>query len=180
MLHSPDEIASLLLPSGSTERPLLLSQLQGAKVWSNRNLRVNDPAGSLRTKTLKPDLVVLVRENDGWWNGAVPNPSTKVNELCRMRDAMIVGNSDDPKPSLQGRVLLFYPLESLCDGAAWQSSNGYFDQWNIPPWDTWFWYAKTPDGRDLLYSWVPAEFDELASVGVSVNPEECLAWLDNA
>ncbi len=177
MFPQPNEIANLVLSPGSTERPLLLSQLHGAEVWCKRNLRVDDPAGSLRNNALKPDLVVLVSENDGWWNTAVPNPRAKVNELCRIRDAMIVQGGDDPRPPTGGRVLLFYPHESLCDGAAWQSSNGYFDHWNIPPWDTWFWYAKTPEGRDVLYSWVPAEFVELASVGVSVNPEECLVWL---
>ena len=186
-MNEISRIVTFIVSSDSHQREHVLSQLQGAMEWCRRNGSRNDPAGSLRTKALKPDLVVLANENDGWWDASVVNPTEKVDQLCRKRDTLMESSTREPLENerrlelealSKGRVLRFYPHESLCDGAAWQSSAGFFDQWNIPPWDTWFWYAVRPDGLQILYSWVPPEFVHLAAAGVSVNPECCLEWLD--
>jgi hypothetical protein len=76
-------------------------------------------------------------------------------------------------PSLpeDGRLLHYWPHENLACGAAEYSSNGFFDQNNVPPWDTWISF----DGR-VLVSWVPAILIPLAQDGIDANPEACIAW----
>lgn len=171
-----------MFPIDQEQRLLFRSRQLEAIAWCNRVLRIGDPAGSLRTASLKPSLVTIEAANAGSWNYEVEDPRAEVDHLCQKRasllkaEQILPGRSTDP--SENGRILLFYPHETLCDGAAYESSKGFFDRWNIPPWDTWFWYARLPDQREVLYSWVPEEYEQLAEIGVSVNPEQCIQWLD--
>jgi hypothetical protein len=161
---------------------LFRSRQLEAIAWCSERLRTNDPAGSLRTASLKPALVNIEAENQGSWNYEVNDPRGEVARLCERR-ASLLGARRKPADAdadlvESGRILLFRPHETLCDGAAFESSQGFFDKWNIPPWDTWIWYTRLPDDRVVLYSWVPPEFLRLAQQGVSANPEQCIRWLD--
>ena len=86
--------------------------------------------------------------------------------------------------SPSGRLLVYFPDADLCDGAAEVASQGFFDVHNAPPFGCWVGYFE--DGvQDRSYSsyllaWVPARFESLAGAGIDVNPEACIAWLDNA
>jgi hypothetical protein len=64
-----------------------------------------------------------------------------------------------------GRLLIYYPEETLQDGAAEFASHGFFDLEDAPPWDTWFLYA----GGAIL-SWVPNSLIESAQAGIDANP----------
>jgi hypothetical protein len=83
-----------------------------------------------------------------------------------------------------GRLLLFDPDGTLSDGAASEASNGFFDVDNVPPWDTWVWYAEDRDiskggwtmFASYLVAWVPPHALELVEAGIWVNPEECIRW----
>ena len=145
-------------------------------------LRTNDPAGGLRTASLRPALVNIEAENRGSWNYGINDPEGEVARLCEKRASLLGARRklEDADADLfeRGRILLFLPQETLFDGAAFESSQGFFDEWNIPPWDTWIWCTRLPDGRVVLYSWVPPEFLRLAQQVVSVNPEQCIQWLD--
>ena len=76
--------------------------------------------------------------------------------------------SDDEKG---GRLLLFVPSETLFDGAAQLSSNGFFDADNVPPWDIWVDFSE-----GTLVSWVPPALLDVAQMGIYVNPEACIRW----
>ena len=83
-----------------------------------------------------------------------------------------------------GRLLCYFPDATLCDGAAEQESDGFFDVYNSPPWDTWIGYFC--DGTDsniacnnYLLAYVPKELVLLAADGILVNPEECIRWLED-
>ncbi len=148
-----------MLPEDSEERALFDSRVHEAARWCAPRALIDDPAGSLRTNLLKPSLVILEDQNQGRWNFDVGGPVSEITELCRKRAEMIgagplVSDRFELVPS--GRLLMFYPYESLCDGAARQSSGGFFDKWNIPPWDTWVWYTRLPDDGEVLYSWIPS------------------------
>ena len=66
-------------------------------------------------------------------------------------------------------LLLFVPSETLMDGAAQQSSNGFFDVNNVPPWHIWVDFADR-----TLVCWVPHVLVDAAQTGIDVNPEECI------
>lgn len=88
-------------------------------------------------------------------------------------------------PFGDGRLLVHYPGLNLTDGAAELASEGFFDIWNLPPWDTWIAFGTRPTTQrelseaSFLISWVPSQLLEHADAGVGVNPEQCIAWLDD-
>ena len=63
-------------------------------------------------------------------------------------------------------------------------SEGYFDEDNVPAWDTWVWYMKERNPQrggwrmfaSYLVVWVPPHAVELAEARIRVNPEKCIRW----
>lgn len=87
-----------------------------------------------------------------------------------------------------GRLLVYFPDADLCDGAAEVESGGFFDVFNAPPWDTWVAFAADrADGTrwdsnsyaNYLIAYVPPVFLEKCAAGIMVNPEGCIAWLED-
>lgn len=148
------------------------SRVKEAAIWCASYLRSDDPAGSLRTADLTPQLVIPERLNQFRWNYEFSDPVFAIDELCRRRATKIRAIALSHEANANGKVLIFEPHETLVDGAACVTSRGFFDDWNIPPWDTWLWFES---GR-FLYSWVPEAFVALAEAGISVNPEKCIYW----
>jgi hypothetical protein len=94
------------------------------------------------------------------------------------RRADLLGDGESARkpmaaPGLQGgRLLLYWPEENLCDGAAEYATRGFFDVDNTPPWDTWISFSN-----GTLLSWVPPPLIELVQGGIDVNPENCIQWM---
>jgi hypothetical protein len=72
-----------------------------------------------------------------------------------------------------GRLLLYRPAENLACGAAEQSSHGFFDVNNVPPWDIWVDFSE-----GTLVSWVPPPLVQAAEAGIDANPEQCIQWAE--
>jgi len=75
-------------------------------------------------------------------------------------------------------------VSTICDGAAEVESDGFFDEFNCPPWGTWVGIYTDPAGgisrEAALVAWVPPALVDLAGRGIDVNPEGCILWLDDA
>ncbi|MFN7770031.1 MAG: hypothetical protein ACK5WR_17230 [Planctomycetaceae bacterium] len=85
-------------------------------------------------------------------------------------------------PNLNGgRLLCYFPDDTLSDGAAEHVSDGFFDYFNTPPWDTWVGYFEDRETRydNYLLSYVPERLVALAEGGILVNPERCILWLED-
>ena len=79
-----------------------------------------------------------------------------------------------PTADLQGgRLLAYAPDENLADGAARFASQGFFDDDNVPPWDTWVAFSQ-----GILVSWVPKQLLALVQRGLEVHVEGCIRFLD--
>ncbi|GMU58081.1 MAG: hypothetical protein AMXMBFR33_72270 [Candidatus Xenobia bacterium] len=78
-----------------------------------------------------------------------------------------------------GRLLLYFPDQNLFDGAARVSTDGFFDDDNVPPWDTWVDFLPNLGLQECLVVWIAPEMLELAEVGLAVNPECCIQWLED-
>ncbi len=83
---------------------------------------------------------------------------------------------------LGGRLMVYFPDGDLCDGAAEQETEGFFDVFNVPPWETWVGYFEESSRRrgsydSYLLAYVPSALVSLADSGMLVNPEECILWL---
>ena len=76
-----------------------------------------------------------------------------------------------------GKLLLLLVEINLMDGAAHGVSNGFFDQFNLPPIATWVdMRVVGPDNETALLCWVPETHVPDAQAGIDVNPEECMGW----
>ena len=73
----------------------------------------------------------------------------------------------------EGRLMTYWPEETLACGGAEYASVGFFDVDNTPPWDTWVAFSNK-----VLLSWVPGELVDLVSKGIEANPEGCIAWYE--
>ncbi len=162
----------------SEERAQLNERLAQAANWSEQRCQISNPPFCLRSELLRPSLVLGENFPRYSWDYKA-NPLAEVEALVNKRAELMRAEhhtQTSARPSSTGRLLLYYPHETLSDGAAWQITSGYFDEWNMPPWDTWIWYGQMTGG-DYLLSWVPEPFVELVSAGIWANPEECIRWL---
>jgi hypothetical protein len=112
-----------------------------------------------------------------------------VDYLVSTRAAVMRINGTYPtqlKTGLDGGLLVaFDPDNTLSDGAARVASEGFFDDHNMPPWDTWVTYVRDARPADagrqdrtefdsFLVSWVPAARVDVARRGIAVIPERCV------
>ncbi|MCP4522279.1 MAG: hypothetical protein GY827_11415 [Cytophagales bacterium] len=60
--------------------------------------------------------------------------------------------------SLQGRILTFQIGIPLNDNSPSEKTNGFFDEFDISPIDTWF-YIKD----EILFCWIPNDYEQLVN-----------------
>jgi hypothetical protein len=148
--------------------------LAQAIAWCTPRADVNDPANSLRSPSLRPkvlgeDAVSGVVTNRGYSDPAV-EAATEVQSAADLRG---------------GRLLVSFPDEELADGAAEAESDGFFDGYDAPPWDTWVALLERDSDRigdfsgPHLVSWVPPTFLDLAAAGMEVSSVPHIKWLED-
>ena len=143
--------------------------------WCAPRVRAEDPKYSLRSEALSPGL--LARDRGDMLRSVASYRRTSA------RDAPV---PTDRESMSGGRLLVYFPDADLADGAAEVQSNGFFDVHNVPPWDTWIALAADgpatadPSFQEYLVAWVPPELIACAAAGIDVNPERCIAWLDES
>jgi hypothetical protein len=162
------------------EQQQFIRQLTETIAWCRDRGSLSDPKTSLRT--CKRELDDLNSQNHQVFRVA----------LERSHRLYSAGKRDLPPVTdlCGGRLLAYFPDDSLFCGMAEVTSLGFFDANNIPPWDTWVWLVRNvrsftyEDGAhgemdgNYLVAWVPPEFIPLANEGMKVNPEACIMWLD--
>jgi hypothetical protein len=158
-----------------------ISNLTDAIAWCTVSGSSSDPASSLRT--CKPELDDLLCQ------------SSQVFRVGLKRSQRLREAGRETRPAVTdlcgGRLVAFFPSDSLSDGVAKTHSKGFFDVDNVPPYDTWVWMARNVRRREYddhttgeieanyLVAWVPPNFIELADAGIEANdPECCIRWLD--
>jgi len=141
--------------------------------WCVPRAHATAPRTSLRSEALRPSL--LERDRARMVEAVATYRAQQVRELP------IIGGRES---LLGGRLLVYFPDDDLADGAADAESQGFFDVHNVPPWDTWV--ALGDDGpladvsfQQYVVAWVPPTLIDCAAAGIEVNPEECIAWLED-
>ena len=148
-------------------------RLAEAIAWCSPRAKLAEPANSLRSDRLRPPVLETDRASTVGHvleSRAATDPDVRAASPVRA-----------PGDLGSGRLLLYFPDESLADGAAEGATQGFFDVDNVPPWDTWVgvFRDQTADISfvDYLVSWVPREFVASVDRGIEVNPEACICWL---
>ncbi len=145
--------------------------------WCNGRVRHDALTTYLRTPAIEPAHLRIGRDDEVCWAGR-----QRDRQLGRPRESI------DCMPNLHGgRLLAYFPDSDLCDGAAEAASQGFFNVFNMPGWDTWVTYLEDPthpsdrrsDYAKYLIAYIPCDLIAVANSGVIVNPEECIAWLSD-
>lgn len=167
------------VPDGAWGQDALLKVLAEAIRWCGPRARPEAAATCLRTNALQPR--VMVDEN-------------RFRMMERVIDERRHALHGMPAPSEQpqlegllqgGRLVVYFPDDNLCDGAAELATGGFLDVDNMPPWDTWVgMFREDPESptqsSDYLIAWVPPVFVEAVAQGIWVNPEVCIQWLEDS
>lgn len=109
-----------------------------------------------------------------------------VDSLCRRRTELLRADPPGTHGTIpEGRVLLTTAIaESVVDGATSDASGGWFDLHDLPPWDTWFAYARLSNRafteRHTLVAFVPRDWEVPVTRGIEVNPVSCIEWACDA
>lgn len=151
----------------NTQLPSFLQALKDTIDWCEPRATIEDPKNCLRSDSLSPypfagsrsevvDSVVQQRHPGFKWS-----PSQSADNLA------------------QGRLLVYLPDQNMSDGMAEAESYGFFDVTNVPPWDTWVAYVEEPAAYGYLVCWVPKVLIGIAAHGINMNPEGCIAWLED-
>jgi hypothetical protein len=143
--------------------------------WCAQRLVIDDPVNSLRSASLRPPGLRLSDRIK------VKFPKI-VNTICEERAEAVASwlrNSPEAFRTLEGgRLLLCTSVtESIPDGAVSAMSKGFYDEDDLPPWDTWICYADDLN-PEYLISWVPPEWIEIARHGVESHFLDCMKWAD--
>ncbi|CAH0354828.1 hypothetical protein [Aquabacterium sp. CECT 9606] len=155
----------------SIKDDLLLDRLNQTISWC---LGVKDTS-ELRSMELRPTL----------FHSGPDDLTCNVGGL-RERESNYRKRTRPPTTTLSGgRLLVYFPYGNLSDGASESESNGFFDIFNAPPYDTWIsWFEDSQSSNSAFGSYVlcyiPPIFVPQAEAGISVNAEDCILWLDHA
>lgn len=81
-----------------------------------------------------------------------------------------------------GRVLYLEIQLTTCDGAAAFESNGFLDESDVPPIDTWFYLDQDIRRQDRkvpnLFCWIPKQFESKMEAAIRVEMFGSYHWLD--
>jgi hypothetical protein len=167
------------------QQEIVHRRLCEARVWCLSRLRANDPRRSLRSWELKPDRSFTVEHVQA--NGQTRYEFLKtaervalVDEVCNRRSGLLA-NLDISCPDWSlagdGELLIVEIDYSLWEGLPEWQSDGFFDTFDIPAWDTWVYLQRVRD-TDVLLSWIPHALIPLVNKGIPVSTTDCIRWLD--
>ncbi len=83
------------------------------------------------------------------------------------------------KYTYKGRVIVSEFGSVIMDGVSAIESNGFIDDYDLPPIDTWF-YLLERHNLLFMFAWIPEKFEKFAHQGIEVNCLDILYWLKDA
>jgi hypothetical protein len=73
----------------------------------------------------------------------------------------------------EGDIFITQVDFSVFDGASAGNSYFLYDEFDLPPIDTWFYFLTKADTR-LIFAWIPDKYCELADDAIAVNCTDCI------
>ena len=119
--------------------------------WCNGKIDASQPKSCLRSDELR-----TIIEKNGQDPNAVWNSSRLISDVLQERDAQIVEQTSE---KIDGRVLLCAYDYTNHNALTDSETEGYFDEHDNPPWDTWICEIPCLSGlsskSDYRESWPP-------------------------
>lgn len=154
--------------------PALKQAISEASMWCSLEQSLES---NLRSAALDPSTILSIHRDEDihvFVRKKYESYQRAVGEVSRKRSALLNGQRPTPEfstPDSGARLLIYQPLETVDDGAAEASSEGFFDLSDAPPWDTWLLYSN-----GTVLSLVPESFVRTAQAGIDANPVDCIHW----
>jgi hypothetical protein len=76
----------------------------------------------------------------------------------------------------KGSIAITKINETVVDGASAVSSCYLFDDYDLPPIDTWFYHLTQSGEGTLLFGWIPEAYESYANDAIAVNCLDCIGW----
>ncbi len=91
-------------------------------------------------------------------------------QQLQIKQEVVKGITDTPH---KGKVLVCSYTEAIPDGASEAESEGFIDELDLPPVDTWICLRNSK-----LYAWIPEQYCNLVQEAIDVNALDILWWED--
>ncbi len=114
-----------------------------------------------------------------WAPTAGPYDNTLFAELFKEQLAYKMASVLTYKSEYQGRILMVEYDLNIADGASAVESEGFVDEMDFPPIDTWFYRAHNGNNGWVLFSWVPQQFTSFADKAIAVHFLNILHWFED-
>ncbi len=77
-----------------------------------------------------------------------------------------------------GKILVIEYGLNIPDGAVEVDTEGFFDEWDLPPIDTWFYNDDSVEQGGILFAWIPEKFVALVNKAISIQFLNTLSWFE--
>lgn len=89
-----------------------------------------------------------------------------------------VSNKLESDGVYQGKILVVEHGENIPDGAVEPETDSFFDEWDLPPIDTWFYNDYSPSRGGILFAWIPEKFIGLVDIAIEIQFLDILHWFE--
>lgn len=149
-----------------------VASLRDAKSWSSRKLNGSTDFSCLRSPVLSASHAGI--------DDSYSQSMAAINALVETRSRLL--GTHDVNDWQTGRLLCCDVAASEASGASELASDGYFNEFDLPPWDTWVAWVKNDnpahEDNGFLLAFVPPSFSKCVQSGIDANPVNCVFWLD--
>ena len=156
-------------------------------VWCEAHADLTEPETSLRSAELNPYPAYHKRKFEYADDDLSKRPSETVSKVVLARRKLLGAMTTQRHELLGGgRLLSYEPDWTLWSGATEVYTEGFFNAFDAPPWDTWVawmpeaWTVGDHHHVGYLVSWIPQVFLETAAKGTWANDSGSLWWLDES
>lgn len=156
----------------------MISSVRETALWCSLK---QPPIVGFRSELLRPPAPLLDEPIGFVLDLGHASVSSVVADICERRHRELIRLLTPETTETEGRILVTTAIkESVVDGAASAASSGWFDSNDLPPWDTWFAYARLNTRRfterEALFAFVPHAWEARVEQGMKVNPIDCIEW----
>jgi hypothetical protein len=144
--------------------------------WCAGRADARHPEGSLRSRTLQPAL----GEHDGDLGGLWLRTDL-IRQVVRKRHDAVAMSPFGEVPGKPGRLLASAYEYTNFNGATATATDSFFDDMDVPPWDTWVDEIPGLPGSDAMGTWGSTWPPTLESyLGGELNTGLLIAWIPSA
>lgn len=162
----------------------LTARIQDAALWYGDMVRRSTARPALRSPELKPKYSFFeVFRMCQSVESVAKFQATLVGEVCLARSIRLRDRNVDELygDNTIGRLLVLDTFSCTYDGLASDSTGGFFDDGDCPPWDLWIDYeiktdVSSRDIRGLLSAWIPKEYFPTVEEAILVSGGDALFW----